>query len=381
MQKLFEGLEPLESLEIASSTDKYSVIIGNQLVQQVIQKYPEAIYLVDEFFDGCLAIPENRRISIRADEVSKSLDRMSEIITQLKQLGANRSTHLVAIGGGCIQDIATFAASIYMRGITWSFMPTTLLSMVDSCIGGKSSINVAGLKNLVGNFYPPKEIIIDVKFTNTLDPEQIIGGLFEAEKICYARGKAEYAEYLSKKPSATMDLNTLHRIISQSLKAKKWFIEIDEFDQKERLLLNFGHTFGHAIEAGTDFAVSHGIAVGLGMLTAAYYAKQQFLINKDATHHVEQLMAHIKTMLQSIALTQPNHLNLSLFLQKFENDKKHTTDCYRMVCPVGNGELELIAVPKNTASQLSIKTAYQTAFSDVGWIVVGQFEEAQTYSA
>ncbi len=370
MQKSFEPidkLEPLEPLTISSSTENYTVIIGNDVVNEVVKKYPEAIYLIDDFFDACLALPKNQCISIHADEETKSLERISEVIIQLKQLGVNRSTHLVAIGGGCIQDIATFAASIYMRGITWSFMPTTLLSMVDSCIGGKSSINVAGCKNLVGNFYPPQDIIIDVNFTQTLDPEQIIGGLFEAEKICYARGSAEYTAYLFEQPHSQIDADALHRITYQSLQAKKWFIEIDEFDKKERLLLNFGHTFGHAIEAGTNFAVSHGIAVGLGMLIAAYYSKQQNLINKQAMHRIDQLITHIKTMLQSIVLIQPNDININLFLKKFEDDKKHQADCYRMVCPTGHGDLALITAPKNHATQLAIKTAYLTALTDIGW--------------
>lgn len=360
-----------ESFEIASSSDRYQVVIGRDLVSGVLEQYPDAIYLVDDFFDGSLKLPEGRRISIHADEETKSLERMPEVIVKLRQMGANRSTHLVAIGGGVVQDIATFAASLYMRGVSWTYMPTTLLSMADSCIGGKSSINVAGLKNLVGNFYPPKEILIDVEFSKTLDPEQIVGGLFEAEKICYARDSAIYERYLSLSPGAKMDLDSLQKVISLSLHTKQWFIEVDEFDQNERLLLNYGHTFGHAIEAATNFAVSHGIAVGIGMLVAVWYAELRKLVLSNAQSRVQNFAEHVRSMLNSIELPEPKGLDLNVFMQKFEGDKKHKTDVYRMVCPTAHGALELISEPKSPETQVLIREAYKQALNDMGWKTVG----------
>lgn len=359
-----------ESFEITSSSDQYKVTIGNGIISQVVVKYPNAIYLVDDFFISSSMVPFDQCIYVHADEETKSLDRISEVIVKLRHLGANRSTHIVAIGGGVVQDIATFVSSLYMRGITWSYMPTTLLSMTDSCIGGKSSINVAGIKNLVGNFYPPKEIYIDVAFASSLNPEQIVGGLFEAEKICYARGQYEYESYLADLPSQHIDLDSLQKIISKSLKTKKWFIEIDEFDQKERLLLNFGHTFGHAIEAGTDFYVTHGVAVGIGMLVAAHYSQLTGLIHSDANVRVGQLVDHVCKMIQSIHLNEPKINDLNLFMQKFEGDKKHKKDVYRIVCPTGSGDLELISVDKNSETQSFILKAYKAALLDIGWKVV-----------
>ena len=135
-----------------------------------------------------------------------------------------------------------------MRGIAWSYMPTTVLAMVDSCVGGKSSINVGPYKNLVGTFHPPKQIDIDPLLATTLASEQIAAGLIEAAKICFCRGPASFAEYLGQEPGVGMGTQALEHVILTSLLAKKHFIEIDEFDKKERLLLNFGHTFGHAIE-------------------------------------------------------------------------------------------------------------------------------------
>jgi len=201
-----------------------------------------AVILIDDYLTSVLPEGEGKVIYVTAVEGSKSLEQAAPIVAKLRELGAHRRTHLLAIGGGIIQDVATFVASIYMRGIPWSYLPTTLLGMVDSCVGGKSSINVYGYKNLVGNFYPPTEVIIDLDFLRTLNAEQIVGGLCEAAKICYARSAEEFAAYLADEPAVNMAPAQAERVVIRSLRGKQWFIEIDEFDQKERLLLNFGHT-------------------------------------------------------------------------------------------------------------------------------------------
>jgi 3-dehydroquinate synthase len=296
---------------------------------------------------------------------------MAEIIAKLRQLGANRHTHLVAIGGGVVQDVATFSASIYMRGISWTYMPTTLLGMADSCIGGKSSINVLGYKNLVGNFYPPKDVLIDVEFARTLSKEMVVGGLFEAGKICYAKSYEAFQGYLAQGPKAETPAAGLQRIILMALKTKKWFIEVDEFDQKERLLLNYGHTFGHALEAGTDFSVSHGIAVGVGMMVAVEYANDQSWLNVTGQERTSVLGQHVRDMigLGSDCVVEPPHeIDLSRVMEKFENDKKHLAGAYRVVCPRNEGALELVAVPKTDPARAGIVRAYERALRNLGWM-------------
>ncbi|MBL8506683.1 MAG: 3-dehydroquinate synthase, partial [Methylobacillus glycogenes] len=263
-----------ESFEINSASGSYEIVVGSGLLNDIVQAHPDAIFLVDERLKGCLPVDRGLKIILlQAVENNKSLEAMPEVILKMREAGANRGTHLVAIGGGIIQDIATFVASIYMRGLAWTYMPTTFLGMVDSCIGGKSSVNVHNYKNLVGNFHPPKSVHIDLDFLKTLSAEMVVGGLYEAAKICYARSYEKFGEYLAEQPQYPLSSEQAHNIILHSLKTKKWFIEIDEFDQKERLLLNYGHTFGHAIEAGTNFGISHGIAVGIGMVVAVEYAK------------------------------------------------------------------------------------------------------------
>jgi 3-dehydroquinate synthase len=141
--------------------------------------------------------------------------------------------------------------------------------MADSCVGGKSSINAGNVKNLIGNIYPPKVITIDTFFVKSLDEISIIGGISEAVKICFARDTASFKEFLNLYYLLDKsNHSTYEKLIRHSLVSKKWFIEIDEFDKRERQLLNFGHSWGHAWESAVDFKSNHGVAVALGMLAA-----------------------------------------------------------------------------------------------------------------
>lgn len=298
---------------------------------------------------------------------------MPDIILQLREYGVNRTSHLVAIGGGVIQDIATFAASIYMRGIPWTYMPTTLLGMADSCIGGKSSINVLGYKNLVGNFYPPEQVLIDLDFVESLNEEQVVGGLFEAVKICYARGYQAFQEYLSDAPALPVTTSSAQRVVMRALRTKKWFIETDEFDQKERLLLNFGHTFGHALEAGTGFGVSHGIAVGIGMLIATEYAERSGWLAPAGQVASGQLNNYIRTLIgddDARVVKGPSQIDLAIVLEKFDNDKKHRSDNYRVVVPRDDGGLDLVSVPRTEAVRQDISAVYESVLRSMDWNVV-----------
>lgn len=356
--------------EITSSSGNYKIEVGENLIEKVAALYNDAIYIIDSKLVDRLPPSLTRRIIIEAIEENKALEKSADYIAQLRKLNANRDTHLVAVGGGIIQDITTFIASIYMRGLSWTYLPTTVLSMADSCIGGKSSINVLGYKNLIGNFYPPKDIYIDLSFIKTLDEEMIVGGLFEAAKIAYAKDPSIFKTYAELNPAADASLTQMQKIIGLALSTKKWFIEIDEFDQNERLLLNFGHTFGHAIEASTNFEVHHGIGVGAGMLIAAVYSKLSGSLTRAGEFSVAPLLEHIETMLMPGAgrlIGAPHNVDLQSTLEKFNYDKKHKTDFYRMVIPQRDGNLALISVPRNAETQEKIKSAFVKGFELLNW--------------
>lgn len=230
-------------------------------------------------YDEKIEIPEAlnhimKRISVDGNESLKTIESAQELILEFSRLGLNRNSHLIAIGGGSVQDICTFVCSIYMRGISWTYVPSTLMAMADSCIGGKSSINVGQIKNLVGNFYPPQNIILDFSLIQTLNRSAIACGLFEGVKICHVKSVETSKLFMNYSEGWLFndDANALNSLVALSLTTKKWFIEVDEFDVAERKLLNYGHSFGHALESATQMNIPHGIAIGLGMLAAMEYS-------------------------------------------------------------------------------------------------------------
>ena len=349
---------------ISSSTGSYDVEIAPGLYRQFMKQGNKLIAICDERFANDFKEAGVPAIALRSEETVKSLNAIPDIITQLRKLGTTRDTLLLAVGGGIVQDVSAFCAAIYMRGLEWMYMPTTLLGMADSCIGGKSSINVGEYKNIVGTFNPPSSIMIDPSFVKTLSPEQIAAGMIEAAKICYCRGIDSWNAYLANNPSATMTIEGFAGVIATSLAAKKWFIETDEFDKGERLLLNFGHTFGHALEGASHYRVSHGIAVGVGML-CAIELEQRLGANYASQPQVGVMRKHIEELL-ALGADLPAALEgvtaPDLF-DRFSSDKKHKSDGYRVVVVAANGTTQLKALPKNDESRGHLTAAMETVLT------------------
>jgi len=348
------------SFEVASSSGAYGVEIEAGAFKKTLTASKDAVAMCDERFVSSIQKAGLKTIAIPAEEAAKSLDAIPTYIINLRKLGANRRTPLLAVGGGIVQDVAAFCAAIYMRGLSWTYIPTTLLGMADSCIGGKSSINVGEYKNIVGTFLPPQKILIDPDLAATLSPEQIIAGLCEAAKICFCRGPKEFQAYMKIAPTLTMDERAITEIITTSLLAKKWFIETDEYDRKERLLLNFGHTFGHALEGATHFRVSHGIAVGLGMLCALAFGRRLGRSYEGALlQSVRDMESHIDKLLQQHP-TLPKQLagvEVSEVLDRFAADKKHTSDHFSIVMVNASGAAVLENLSKTDATRAPLGDA------------------------
>lgn len=214
----------LEIFNIASSSGEYWVEIGVNLTETAsLSKASEFVVIDQAVADLWFSDQTPDLIIVEASEENKTLAGCARIIEMLRLKGASRDSHLYAIGGGIVQDLATFSASAYMRGIRWTYMPTTLLGMVDSCIGGKSSINVGAYKNIAGNFYPPQKIVIDVKFCKTLDIAEKIAGLCEAVKICFAATGDEFEKFLkiASATKAQLSDEEILEIVQLSLRTKK----------------------------------------------------------------------------------------------------------------------------------------------------------------
>jgi 3-dehydroquinate synthase len=256
------------------------------------------------------------------------------VVEQLRILGANRTSHLIAIGGGIIQDIATFTSSIFMRGISWTYYPTTLLGMVDSCVGGKSSINVGQFKDIAGNFYPPEDILIDTHFCHTLQHQDIISGLCEAVKICFAARGENFSNYLAMTDeNGLVKDSDLSKAIELSLLTKKKFIEEDEFDTGVRLLLNFGHTFGHAIESLTNYKVPHGIAVSYGMDMSNFVSARLGYIP-------DKVRLEIRELLQQIwEGTDISYISVEKYKIALSKDKKNVNQNLGLILNKGYGKI------------------------------------------
>jgi 3-dehydroquinate synthase len=346
-------------LAITSSVGNYGVTIDAGQYQSLLKDVPaNSVFICDARFATELDKAGGRVIPLQADETVKSLDRISDVIIALRRHNVTRGTHLIAVGGGIVQDVAAFVAAIYMRGLSWSYYPTTLLGMADSCIGGKSSINVGEYKNIVGTYTPPQEVRIDPLLAGTLSVEQRVAGMVEAAKICFCRSTEAFAEYRSFWPSLQMNEASLAGLIASSLTAKKWFIEMDEFDKKERLLLNFGHTFGHAVEGASHYAVSHGVAVGVGMLMALELGVAMGL---DYNRHepMQFLRQHITDMLAQVPGLQEElaQLRVDDLFDRFRADKKHKPDSYTVVMVDAEGRTVLQALPRNVETVSLLKKA------------------------
>ena len=348
------------SFSISASTGPYEVTVGPGLFSSVIAKPRDAIVISDNFFTPKFVATGIDPILLEATEREKSLDRAPMVIERMRAKGANRRSWLIAVGGGTIQDMSAFVASVYMRGLRWSYIPTTVLAMVDSCIGGKSSINVGAFKNLVGTFHPPQHIHIDPNLALTLPPEQFASGLIEAAKICFCRSAESFENHLATEPDPAMKVEALERLVVNSLLAKKYFIEIDEFDKKERLILNFGHTFGHAIEGASGYRIPHGIAVGLGILCSLEFQRQRG-IDFHLLPGVLKLEAHLKTMIEFLPdlTTHLARIDIAEVLRLFESDKKHTSEEFTLLLVSATGEVVLENIERTDKPVRDVRRAIE----------------------
>ena len=349
------------SFDIATSTGSYTVTIESGAFARNLTGFSRAAIIADQYFQPTFQKLAQSAIFVPALEANKSLDASPAVIEQMRYSGANRQTHLVAVGGGIIQDLSAFIASVYMRGLQWSYLPTTVLAMVDSCIGGKSSINVGHYKNLVGTIHPPTEVLIDPALAVTLPIDDQSSGLIEAVKICFCRGADSFDRHLPYAPKPGMSTEALEQIIVNSLLAKKHFIEIDEFDKGERLLLNFGHTFGHAIEGASHYAIPHGIGVGIGILCALDFQRRHGVDYTNAPR-VRLLEDHLDAVLRPIHRLGEHlrALQLDEVIQRFESDKKHGAENYTLILVTADGGVQLQRLPKSPAIRRNGRDAIQT---------------------
>lgn len=264
----------VRSIEIKSGQKDYQVSFYNdmsQMMRNLLSSIEDARVVLDKNVFELYSTLFNQELVGRqfylmeATEEEKTLTGAEKFLTWLQQTKATKKTELIAVGGGIIQDIVTFSASVYYRGLKWHLVPTTLLSMADSCIGAKSGLNLNEYKNQIGNFYSPASISICSGFTSTLKPQDVLSGQGEILKLALIDSLSQYEDYKKKMSTSLEDIQVLNELISQSLMTKKRIIEEDEYESDLRRVLNYGHTFGHAIESIVHHEVPHGVAVAYGI--------------------------------------------------------------------------------------------------------------------
>ena len=267
---------------------------------------------------------------VDALEENKSLEKFPAYVQHLVAKGLRRDHQLFAVGGGIVQDIVCFLAATMLRGVDWVFYPTTLLAQADSCIGSKSSINCGDAKNILGTFTPPRRIHLSTNFLDTLDERDVRSGVGEMLKVHAIAGPGDFDRIAADYARLFADKETMVRTIRRALEIKQGYIERDEFDQGPRQVFNYGHSFGHAIEAATDFGIPHGIAVTIGMDLANWIAPR---LGVGAEDHWVRMRPPLKANYRGY---ESHPVPLEPFLKALSKDKKN----------VGSGSATLILPDK-----------------------------------
>lgn len=272
-------------------------------------------------------------VVIEATEPNKSIERTIPVFERLVADRIRRGDTLVAIGGGIIQDICCFVASTLLRGIEWRFIPTTLLAQADSCIGSKSSINLGATKNIIGTFNPPKDVFIHSGFLDTLEVKEIHSGVGEMLKVHVIDGSGSFDRIAGDFDALLADRRVLRGYTLSSLRIKKRFIEEDEFDRGMRNVFNYGHSFGHAIESATSYAIPHGIAISIGMDMANFVSAGRGMLPR---RHFDRMHPVLRKNYDAFADTG---IPFEPMLSALMKDKKNTTTALGLILPVGENAL------------------------------------------
>lgn len=329
-----KGTYTVQFLDNAFTHLKGTIDPGNHYV---IDKKVADIY--KEQLSGILASPSV--LLIEATESNKRLDKFTGYIERLVEKGIRRNHTLIAIGGGIIQDIVCFLATTLLRGVPWYFYPTTLLAQSDSCIGSKSSINVGKIKNILGTFTPPDKIFIDTKVLKTLEPHDICSGIGEMLKVHGIDGPESFFIISRDYRKMKADFSVMEKYIRASLLIKKELIEADEFDKGPRNIMNYGHSFGHAIESASEFAIPHGIAVTMGLDMAAYMAWKMGISTRAVFEDNHPVLAENYKGYNKIPIPHAQ------FFGAIGKDKKNLGDQLKLILPDKEGRVFIDLYPNN----------------------------------
>lgn len=298
------------------------------------------IVLTDEAVFRCYEtqLAQFDRVIVPQSEDAKSWERVAQVCQQLADLGADRHSLLVGIGGGVVTDLTGFVASVYMRGIAFGFVPTSLLAMVDAAIGGKNGVNLGAYKNFIGVVRQPEFILFDLNLLNTLPQQEWSNGFAEIIKYACLFDNSLF-DLLQQYTLAEMqaDKGLLLDVVTKCVRWKNQIVAADELERGERKLLNFGHTLAHALEK--KYALPHGQAVAIGMVFAAYLSHRQDTFSL----HQYQLL---KAILVRYQLPIQFDFEIDMVMQMMKMDKKKNAQSieYILLKEIGRGFIHSLEV-------------------------------------
>lgn len=332
-------------INIESKIRNYSISVCTNFdfINELVLTTPCAVIIdknVWAFYEPMFTkfLKKEEVILFEAIEVNKTVDSVLELCDAVMNSNAKKNMTIISIGGGIVQDVSGFLASVLYRGVNWIFVPTTLLAQSDSCMGSKTSLNHKRFKNLLGTFYPPTKIYVDVAFTKTLSKLDFFSGLGEVVKL-HLMGGQKNIELISSKikeiETKRDDIEFLTELVENSLSIKYSYIKDDEFDTGKRNLLNYGHCFGHALEVASNYAIPHGTAVVIGIIFANIIAvKRGILSNENEKAIFNNILLHSFDY-----QFKRDYFNKESILSALKMDKKRIGDGLPLIIIQNNMEL------------------------------------------
>ncbi len=342
----------MQTIRVETPSAKYDVVAGSGLVEtlarrieRVVGRLPRRVFVLTsasiwglwgEAFQASFAEPPIV-LFLPPGEENKTIKNVEGLLREMARAGGDRGSLLIAFGGGIVGDTGGFLASIFMRGIPYVQVPTTFLAQVDSSVGGKTGVNLPEGKNLVGSFYHPLAVFADIGVLATLPERELRAGLMESVKAGIIRDRA-LVRYMEEHADDILgrDPKSLEKVIAASIRMKADVVNRDERESGLRMILNFGHTVGHALEQATGYkTLLHGEAIGWGMVAALHLARQRGTISRAQFERLESLI-HLYGPLPALKL------RAARVVAAAGGDKKNVGGVTRFVLPVGIGDAGVV---------------------------------------
>lgn len=341
-----------QTLPVTHPTGEYDVIVGENLLPNLVElAHIDGPFIVvtdtnveplhAHKVEGALAV-----VTVPAGEENKTLETVRTIYDQLFAAGLDRKGTLVALGGGVVGDMTGFVAASYMRGVDFVQCPTTLLSMVDASVGGKTGVDMPQGKNLIGAFKQPTAVIADLSTFQTLPPEEFASGMAEVVKHGLLANedlleRLERGDWELRPDNQSLFINpstssgqVLQSLVTDAIQVKRDVVQQDPFEQGIRATLNLGHTFGHAVEQVSGYTVRHGEGVAMGMVAAANLSARLGACNPALQERIEQVLQNV-----GLPTRIPAHLDAEELYHYMGSDKKKAAGVLRFVLIHGVGDV------------------------------------------